>query len=97
MRAFTDLGVHSMGPALADGIISHERLAVPPMPFDGDEFRTMPLWGMRLRPYLLHNGSVTTADGAIRAHGGEAAESARRYTSASAEDRALLVAYLNTL
>ncbi len=97
VRAFTDLCVHSMGPALADGIISQERHAEPPMRFDGDEFRTIPLWGMRLRRRLLHNGSATSADGAIRAHGGEAAASAQRYASATAEERTLLVAYLQTL
>lgn len=97
VRAFTDLCIHSMGPALADGIISHQENVMPRIPLDGDEFRTMPLWGMRFRARLLHTGQATTADEAIRAHGGEAAESARRYAAASADDRALLLAYLNTL
>jgi CxxC motif-containing protein (DUF1111 family) len=97
VRAFTDMCIHNMGPAFADGIISHQEDVVPRIPLDGDEFRTMPLWGMRLRPRLLHTGQATSADEAIRAHGGEAAESTRRYTAAPAADRALLLAYLNTL
>jgi hypothetical protein len=31
-------------------------------------FRTAPLWGLRVRPQLLHDGSALTLDEAIRKH-----------------------------
>ncbi len=98
VSAFTDLCVHSMGSVLADGIISHAHDAVPQtVVFDGDEFRTAPLWGLRFRPRLLHDGRTTSVDEAIRAHGGEAAAATQGYINASPEDRALLLAYLGTI
>lgn len=96
--AFTDLCMHSMGAILADGIISHARNAFPrTVVYDGDEFRTPALWGLRFRPRLLHDGRSTTVDEAIRLHGGEAAATTQRYSAASAEERALLLAYLGTI
>ena len=62
-----------------------------------DEFRTKPLWGLRFRTRLLHDGRAASPDEAIRLHGGDAAASAGRYAAASADDRAALPAFLNTL
>jgi CxxC motif-containing protein (DUF1111 family) len=99
VRAFTDLCMHSMGEALADGIISHvdERVPVNAPADDGDEFRTKPLWGLRFRTHLLHDGRATTPDEAIRLHGGEAAGASGRYQAATQEERDALLTYLNTL
>jgi CxxC motif-containing protein (DUF1111 family) len=99
VRAFTDLCMHSMGEALADGIVSHNANRIPANapPYDGDEFRTKPLWGLRFRPHLLHDGRASTPDEAIRLHGGEAAGAFARYEAATQEERDALLAFLNTL
>lgn len=99
VRAYTDLCMHSMGEALADGIVSHNSNRIPANapPYDGDEFRTKPLWGLRFRPHLLHDGRASTPDEAIRLHGGEAAGAFARYEAATQEERDALLAFLNTL
>jgi CxxC motif-containing protein (DUF1111 family) len=45
---YSDFALHSMGNALADGIIQGNAA--------GDEFRTAPLWGIGQRLFFLHDG-----------------------------------------
>jgi CxxC motif-containing protein (DUF1111 family) len=60
VQLYSDLALHRMGPALADGIASGS--AGP------DEFRTMPLWGVGQRIFLLHDGRTRDLLAAIAAH-----------------------------
>ena len=84
-----------MGDGLAD-----DR---PDFAATGSEWRTPPLWGIGLiaevngRRFLLHDGRARTLEEAIMWHGGEAAEAAERFRSASADDRSDLVAFLEAL
>jgi CxxC motif-containing protein (DUF1111 family) len=87
--AYTDLCVHSLGLELAHGIFEHS--------VDIDEWRTAPLWGLRLRQRYLHDDRAASLDEAIRMHGGEASTATARYRSLSEADRASLVAFLKTL
>lgn len=64
VRAFSDFLLHDMGDRLADGI--EQGLAT------GREFRTAPLWGLRFRPFFLHDGRTTDLHEAILLHGGGA-------------------------
>jgi Di-haem oxidoreductase, putative peroxidase len=57
---FSDLLVHHMGVALADGVT--QGAAGP------DEFRTTPLWGLGPRIFFLHDGRTTDLLQAILAH-----------------------------
>ena len=57
---FSDLMVHRMGVALADGI--SQGAAGP------DEFRTTPLWGVGQRIFFLHDGRTSDLLQAILAH-----------------------------
>ena len=86
---YTDLLLHDMGTALADG-----------MP-DGDakstEFRTTPLIALRYMKAYLNDGRVHTLDAAIAAHGGEATGSVKAYQGLSAADRATLLAFVGAL
>ena len=62
--------------------------------------RTTPLWGLRVRPQLLHDGSALTIDEAIRRHKGQAEEVTKRYVKLTEEhpDQARqLLAFLNSL
>ena len=60
VNLYSDLLVHHMGPALADGITQGNA--------GGDEFRTAPLWGLGQRIFFLHDGRTTDLVEAIRAH-----------------------------
>jgi CxxC motif-containing protein (DUF1111 family) len=57
---FSDLGLHQMGPGLADNVQQGQAA--------GDEFRSAPLWGLGQRIFFLHDGRTTDLVDAIRAH-----------------------------
>jgi CxxC motif-containing protein (DUF1111 family) len=57
--AFSDLLLHDAGTG--DGI--PQASALP------EEIRTPSLWGLRVRRPLLHDGSASTPDEAVRRHG----------------------------
>jgi CxxC motif-containing protein (DUF1111 family) len=62
--------------------------------------RTAPLWGLRVRPQLLHDGSALTLDEAIRRHKGQAEEVTKKYVKLVAEhpeQARQLIAFLNSL
>jgi CxxC motif-containing protein (DUF1111 family) len=63
----------------------------------GRDWRTAPLWGLRLQTSLLHDGRAANADEAIRAHGGEGAGARARYLTLSEVERSSLLAFLQTL
>ena len=92
---YTDLLLHDMGPALADG--RDEFLA------NGNEWRTPPLWGIglaqRVNPQsgFLHDGRARTLEEAVLWHGGEAGPAAERYRQMPVEDREALLDFLNSL
>ena len=79
LPVYSDLLLHDMGPELADGIVMSEAT--------GSEFRTQPLWGLAAVGPYLHDGRADTIEGAIRLHGGEAADSARRFAALSEDER----------
>jgi CxxC motif-containing protein (DUF1111 family) len=91
---YTDLLLHDMGFDMAD-----DR---PDFDANGNEWRTPPLWGLGLIPVdddrgLLHDGRARTIEEAILWHGGEGARSRNAFTQASAERRAELIAFLESL
>jgi CxxC motif-containing protein (DUF1111 family) len=61
------------------------------------KMRTAPLWGVRLRTRLMHDGASLTVSDAILRHRGEAAEVTQRYQGLSAADRETLLYYLRSL
>jgi CxxC motif-containing protein (DUF1111 family) len=61
------------------------------------EMRTAPLWGLRVRTALLHDGRAASVPVAIEQHDGEAAASRRRFQSLTATERRQLLAFLQTL
>ena len=95
IHPYTDLLLHDMGPGLADGR--------PEFAADGQEWRTPPLWGLGLieevngRRFLLHDGRARTPAEAILWHGGEAEDAAEAFRNASADQRAALLRFLESL
>jgi CxxC motif-containing protein (DUF1111 family) len=92
---YSDLLLHDMGDELAD----HR----PDGQADGTEWRTTPLWGLRVireflngDVFLLHDGRARTIEEAIEYHGGEGAMSRAAFRSLSTEDRAALVDFVGS-
>jgi CxxC motif-containing protein (DUF1111 family) len=88
--AYTDLCLHDMGPALDNHVVVDKGAR-------GRDWRTPPLWGLRLQTSLLHDGRAATPDDAIRAHGGEGTAARDRYLALPEAERAALLAFLGTL
>ena len=61
------------------------------------EFRTAPLWGIATTAPYMHDGSADTLPDAIAAHAAEGATSRDAFDALSAEERAALLAFLETL
>jgi CxxC motif-containing protein (DUF1111 family) len=92
---YTDLLLHDMGEALADGR--------PDFQAGASEWRTPPLWGLGLLPavnghsFLLHDGRARNLEEAILWHGGEAEAARDRFTEMSRNARRELIAFLESL
>ncbi len=92
---YSDLLLHNMGDALADNR--------PDGSADGREWKTPPLWGLRIARdflngdlFLLHDGRATSIAEAIEFHGGEAAASRNAFLALGAEDQDALVEFVRS-
>ena len=93
---YSDFLLHSMG-LLTDGIRQGDAMET--------EMRTPPLWGLRWRDPMLHDGRaaggtfISRTTVAIQEHGpfGEGATSAAAFDALSAEDKAALFRFLDSL
>jgi CxxC motif-containing protein (DUF1111 family) len=90
VELYSDLLLHDMGDALADNR--------PDGNANGREWRTTPLWGLRLmrqfldgQALLMHDGRARTVEDAILLHGGEALRARNAFAALSpAQKQALL-------
>ena len=95
IHPYTDLLLHDMGPALADGRPDYEA--------EDQEWKTPPLWGIGLTETVsgvaayLHDGRARTLLEAVMFHGGEAEEAREAVRQLSAKDREALLAFLSSL
>lgn len=87
--AFSDLLIHDMGDALADGV--EMRLAT------GREFRTQPLWGVAATGPWLHDGRADTLTEAVTLHGGEAQRARDAFVALPEGERRDVIAFLESL
>jgi CxxC motif-containing protein (DUF1111 family) len=62
-----------------------------------NRMRTAPLWGVRFRPMLMHDGASLTFREAILRHRGEASEVTRRFERLRPEDQDAIVELLTSL
>ncbi len=62
-----------------------------------NKIRTAPLWGLRTRPQLMHDGLSLTIDDAIRRHKGQAEGVRLKYEALSNHQKTRLLAFLNSL
>lgn len=89
LPVYSDLLLHDMGDALADGIVMGEA--------SGREFRTQPLWGIASVGPYLHDGRSETLDEAILAHGGEAEASRDVFAAFTDEQQGDMIEFLLSL
>ncbi|MBX8473221.1 c-type cytochrome [Pseudomonas cichorii] len=95
IRPYSDLLLHDMGEGLADNRTEFQA--------SGREWRTPPLWGLGLtetvsgHTQLLHDGRARNVMEAILWHGGEAQAAQRQVLAFDADQRAALLAFLNSL
>jgi CxxC motif-containing protein (DUF1111 family) len=62
-----------------------------------NKIRTAPLWGVRLRPRLMHDGASLTFRDAILRHRGEATQVTARFRELKAEDQESIIEFLKSL
>jgi CxxC motif-containing protein (DUF1111 family) len=62
-----------------------------------NKMRTAPLWGVRLRPQLMHDGRSVTLRGAILRHLGEASQVTERFKKLKRTDQEALIEFLRSL
>jgi CxxC motif-containing protein (DUF1111 family) len=62
-----------------------------------NKVRTAPLWGLRTRPQLMHDGLSMTIEDAIRRHNGQAEGVRLKYEGLSSDQKRQLLAFLNSL
>ena len=62
-----------------------------------DKIRTAPLWGLRLRSRLMHDGLSVQLDDAIRRHRGEAEKIAEKFEKLKPAEKNALLTFLQSL
>jgi CxxC motif-containing protein (DUF1111 family) len=88
---YSDFLKHDMG-SLGDQIgNAGDSLAVT------RQMRTAPLWGLRFRNHLLHDGRATDVPTAIRAHAGQGAAARDAFNRLSTTDQHNLVQFVRSL
>jgi CxxC motif-containing protein (DUF1111 family) len=92
---YSDLLLHDMGDALADNR--------PDGQATGREWRTTPLWGLRLMrrfldgdALLMHDGRARSVEEAILMHGGEALASRNAFAALTPAQRAALLGFVES-
>jgi CxxC motif-containing protein (DUF1111 family) len=95
IELYSDLLLHDMGDALAD-----DR---PDGSATGREWRTTPLWGLRLmrgfldgQALLLHDGRARSITDAVLLHGGEAKRSRDAFTALTEAQRRALIDFVES-
>ena len=62
-----------------------------------NKMRTAPLWGVRLRPRLMHDGASLTLRDAILRHRGEAVDESKKFDRLNKQDQEALIEFLRSL
>jgi CxxC motif-containing protein (DUF1111 family) len=90
IRPFSDFLLHDVGTG--DGIVQNGGAATRNM------VRTPPLWGVRTRPELMHDGLSLTYNEAIQRHAGAGGTDARnRYNALSSSQKTDVITFLKSL
>jgi CxxC motif-containing protein (DUF1111 family) len=89
IHPFSDFLLHNVGTG--DGIVQNGGQGTRNM------VRTAPLWGMRSRDRLMHDGNTVNRNEAILRHGGQATSVINNYQALSTNQKNQLITFLNSL
>jgi CxxC motif-containing protein (DUF1111 family) len=89
IHPFSDFLLHNVGTG--DGIVQNGG------PSTRNKMRTPPLWGLRARNRMMHDGQSLSFDGAILRHGVEASQVTSSYQRLKSEQKAQLLTFLKSL
>lgn len=89
IRPFGDFLLHDVGTG--DGIVQNGGAATRNM------VRTPPLWGVRTRPLMMHDGLSFTFNEAIQRHAGQATSSRNAFNALTAAQKNDVIAFLKSL
>jgi CxxC motif-containing protein (DUF1111 family) len=92
IHPYSDFLLHDVGTG--DGIPIQP---TPAFASTANQIRTAPLWALRTRNRLMHDGLSFTREEAILRHAGQATDAIEQYRALSATDLQALVAFLNSL
>lgn len=92
--------IHPYSDFLLHDIKTGDGIPVLPLPeynSTANQIRTAPLWALRTRNRLMHDGLSFTKQDAIQRHGGQATGVTNNYNALSAAEKAQLVVFLDSL
>jgi CxxC motif-containing protein (DUF1111 family) len=89
IHPFGDFLLHDVGTG--DGIVQNGGQDT------ANKLRTPPLWGVRMRNRLMHDGNSLTFENAIERHKGEADDAADNFRRLGPRQRNALMAFLHSL
>jgi CxxC motif-containing protein (DUF1111 family) len=89
IHPFSDFALHNVGTG--DGIVQNGGQAT------ANQLRTPPLWGVRTRNKLMHDGLTNTFNDAILRHAGQATTARNNYAGLSNANKQNLIAFLLSL
>ncbi|MBB6096286.1 CxxC motif-containing protein (DUF1111 family) [Povalibacter uvarum] len=92
IHPYSDFLLHDIGTG--DGI---PFLPTPEFAGTAPQIRTAPLWALRTRNRLMHDGLSFTKQEAIRRHAGQASAVTERYNALSSAEQALVLTFLDSL
>jgi CxxC motif-containing protein (DUF1111 family) len=87
--------IHPYGDFMLHSIKTGD--GIPQESAAADQIRTAPLWGLRTRTRLMHDGLSFTITDAVGRHKGQAATSAASFATLSPSDNTAIMAFLNSL
>jgi CxxC motif-containing protein (DUF1111 family) len=92
IHPFSDFLLHDIGTG--DGIPIQP---TPEFAFTANKIRTAPLWALRTRNRLMHDGLSFTLEDAIGRHGGQAGAVRQLFNALPAAQKAAVIAFLSSL
>ena len=92
IHPYSDFLLHDVGTG--DGI---PLFNTPEYASTANQLRTAPLWGLRTRNRLMHDGLTSTKEEAIARHRGQAAPVTARYNALARAQKDQLLAFLDSL
>ena len=99
-RALGNKTIHPYSDFLLHDIGTGDGIPILPQPeyaSTATQIRTAPLWGLRTRNRLMHDGLSFTRQEAIQRHAGQALDAVNAYNLLTAGEQGQLIAFLDSL